>query len=543
MSSDTFSLIEECTNATTKAGLYLSRLGMEQGFKNPNKPGRPNFESEPVLEEFWGTARQEANAIATRYKSRKAIREALRLRNICLDEIARDCLERYGRQIWNNGREKPFVLSLDLTTTPSKIKGHAQVLGDIYTRHLIYEHPSDERKYVNSNECPSKRVKANIVEHRIRLQVSAYIVQRACRKAEDDRRKGKTTPKASKRASSKFSSFMEAVRVKPGKRTRSTSLSSTNSMDELCMEYPANSSTTSKRTRHSDSAGRTSRRPLRKDHVVRQTPEKRYKTTVSVVIPARKPQDIKATGITSERREGSEPQGKNNTVRRSASGQIKDKPRETAPPPNPCRQMPPRTRKRTDKCSADMNLKSLVRQLQRDRDGLDMELSDLLSPHNPGCHSLTDIKRTTGLIDTIALNDTEGLQKALGDTHDKCKVALDRWLGCVKTLVEFREITGLKGDEDEIKASFRGLPLQTRKKARAFRSRKRQEILSWVENDGFDIAGFCKEVASVLLQMTRRGDLDMDEEELLDDLIPFTSRLLEWFSAVPAKSATSVGDD
>jgi hypothetical protein len=71
---------------------------------------------------------------------------------------------------------------------------------------------------------------------------------------------------------------------------------------------------------------------------------------------------------------------------------------------------------------------------------LDIKLSDILSPHNPGCHSLTDIKRR------IALNDAESPREAPGNALDKCKVALDRWLECVKTLVHLREVAGLEDD-------------------------------------------------------------------------------------------------
>jgi hypothetical protein len=146
MPPDAASLIEECTNGTTKAALYLSRLGLEQVIKNPNKPGRPDFKSVPVIYDFSVATVQKVNAIAALYTSRKAIREALRTRHICLDEIARGCLETYGQKIWNNGVEAPFVLSIGVPTTLSKIKGHAQVAQDKYLRNLIYEHPSDERK-------------------------------------------------------------------------------------------------------------------------------------------------------------------------------------------------------------------------------------------------------------------------------------------------------------------------------------------------------------------------------------------------------------
>jgi hypothetical protein len=87
--------------------------------------------------------------------------------------------------------------------------------------------------------------------------------------------------------------------------------------------------------------------------------------------------------------------------------------------------MPRRTRTGTDRRGADTTLKLPIQQLERDRDGLDIKLSDLLAPHNPGYHNLTNIKRK------IALNDAEDPRETLGNALAKCKVALDRWLECV----------------------------------------------------------------------------------------------------------------
>ncbi|CAG5140454.1 uncharacterized protein ALTATR162_LOCUS713 [Alternaria atra] len=525
MPPDSASLIEECTNGTTKAGLYLSRLGLEQEFKNPNRPGRPNFKSVPELQGFWVATNLEIKAIAALYQSRKAIREALRNRLICLDEISRDCLNSYGQQIWNNGEEADFVLSVDTTTAPSKIKGHAQVAEDKYLRHLIYEHPSDERK--------------------IRLQVSAWIIQRACRKAEDDRREGKTAQKAYGKVSNKSSSFVQAASVNRSKRTRSTSLSY-DSFDELNDNYSADPAVRSKHTGHSNTVDQSQRRSSRKDHDIQHTPAKRRKKQiVAVVIPPRRSQDIEATGTASRKRKRGELLYNRNTAIRSIRGKKEDIPRETPQTPNSRRTTRGHTRtkaggERPSKFGAEGNRERLVRQLDDDRDALGEELHDLLLPHNPGCHYLADIKRTTGLIDSIALNDAEGIQKALGNAHEKHKIALDRWLGCVKTLVEFREITSLEGDEVVIEARFPSLTLGIKKKARFLRNKKRREILSWFKKDKFKIFDFSQEVASILLKMTSWGGLDMDPEELLDDMIPFTTRLLEWFRAVPSNSTTGV---
>jgi hypothetical protein len=279
---------------------------------------------------------------------------------------------------------------------------------------------------------------------------------------------------------------------------------------------------------------------------MQHNPAKRRKNhSVAVVIPARKPWNIKATEVSSRRSRRIEPLDKRDTVLRSAREKIKEEPRVTPELPMTCGTMPRRMEvrkfgERAVQGVADADLELLVRQIDHYRDDLGTQLLDLLSPHNPGCYNLADIKRTTELIDTIALNDADGLQRVLGDAYHEHKIALDRWLGCVKTLVEFREITSLEGDEVVIEARFPNLTLDIKKKARFLRNKKRREILIWFEKDEFKIFDFSQEVASILLKMTSWGGLDMDPEELLDDMIPFTTRLLEWFRAVPSNSTTGV---
>ncbi|KAB2111020.1 hypothetical protein AG0111_0g1721 [Alternaria gaisen] len=530
------SLIEECTNGTTRAGLYLSRLGLEKEIKNPNKPGKPKF-SVPELGDLWEATNLKANTIAATYNSRKAIREALRRRDICLDEVARDCLVGYGPKIWNNGREVPFVLSLDTTTTPSKIKGHAQVAEDKYLRHLIYEHPSDARK--------------------IRLLVSAWIVQRACRKAEYDRREGKTPQKEAVKSSTDCSSFIDTVRVRSNKRNRSTILASSYSSassDELVVlgfEDPAKPLVGFKHAVQLDAARKPQSKGPRQTDDSRHTSAKRHKkqTAVAVVIPARKPQPSDPTKTPSKKHTQGEPLGNRKTVPRPAQSRRKGLARGTLRLTTECRTTPRRTRtgtrsERSVQSSADANMNLLAAQLDRDRNAMGIELDDLLLPHNPGSHNLAAIKRTIGLIDTIAINDAQGLRRKLGDSYEKHRIALDRWLGCVKALVEFREITNLEGDENVIEAKFSSLPLPIKRKARLLRQRKHQEIVSWfkrpaVKELDFTIASFSRDVASILSKMTSWSGLpEMGLDEILDPMVPFTKQLLGWFRGVPISSTT-----
>lgn len=354
------------------------------------------------------------------------------------------------------------------------------------------------------------------------------------------------------KSSTDFPSFIKAIRVKSAKRTHSTILASSygsTSSDELTplvYDDPAKYRKRSKPAVHLDTAREPQPKIPKKTHDTQYTPAKRQKkqTAVAVVIPARKPQHTEPSKTTSRTR--SQLLDKRKIVPRSARSGRKGSARETLRLTTPCRTTPRRTRtgtrsERSVQSSADANMNLLVTQLKADRNELSIYLHDLLSPRNPGCHSLTAIKRMTGLIDTIAINDAQGLRKNLGGSYDKHKIALDRWLGCVKTLVEFREMTGLEGDKDTIKASFRGLLSPIREEARLLRQRKRQEIVKWFEKPASKelestMANFCKEVAFMLLKMISWGGLDMKLKEFLGIMVPFTKRLLEWFSIEPISS-------
>jgi hypothetical protein len=177
---------------------------------------------------------------------------------------------------------------------------------------------------------------------------------------------------------------------------------------------------------------------------------------------------------------------------------------------------------------AKANLDLIARQLRLDRIDLGVELLKLLKPQGPGRHKIVDMKRMIGIIETIALNDDERLRKALGNTYDKYKTALDRWLACLRTLIEFRETTGLPGDQATVKAHFEGLP-QHQKKARLPYQEMYEEVSTWYEKDGVSVPEFSDEVGSLLLSMSVFGGWDMSIEELLEDMIPFTTKLMELF--------------
>ncbi|KAI4684439.1 uncharacterized protein J4E84_006429 [Alternaria hordeiaustralica] len=156
---DSLSLMEECTKGGIHAVVYLSRLGLLNLAKDPRKCGKPDFKSVPEVQRFWDSTKPIVESIATQYKTRNAIRNALRDRHICLEEISRDCVDKFGQQVWNDGVEKSFVTRIDTPDRVSKnhkakdtfrvqkstkVKARVKIAQSTYPRHLIYEDRSDQ---------------------------------------------------------------------------------------------------------------------------------------------------------------------------------------------------------------------------------------------------------------------------------------------------------------------------------------------------------------------------------------------------------------
>ncbi|KAI4642837.1 hypothetical protein J4E93_006906 [Alternaria ventricosa] len=158
---DSLSLIEECTKGGIHAVVYLSRLGLINLAKDARKCGKPDFKSVPEVQRFWDSTKPIVESIATQYKTRNAMRDALRDRRICLEEISRDCVNKFGHQVWNNGIEEPFVTRVDTpkrlseksksketfrVQKSSKVKTRTKIAESTYPRHLIYGDRSDQDK-------------------------------------------------------------------------------------------------------------------------------------------------------------------------------------------------------------------------------------------------------------------------------------------------------------------------------------------------------------------------------------------------------------
>jgi hypothetical protein len=392
------------------------------------------------------------------------------------------------------------------------------------------------------------------MRYRIRLHVFGYIIQRACRKAEDDRRERKglqdAPPTDESTESTEIahmgdftapSSFVEAVHVSPSGRARNTTLESDTSLDELSPEYVASSSKGSDDQSHTKAPNSQTRKLGPSPVIQYSSAYRRNMPRVSVVIRSRKRADARATILASSKRKRGESSGKSSTVLQSSRSNNDDMSGREPQAVDPC--CTTVYRKRSVKApgaslesSTSLNTDLVAGQLLRDQVSLGIQLPRLLEPHSPGCNDIADTKETIELIETIALNDAKRLRKALGDSHNDYKTSLDRWLACMRAHVNFREATDLQGDKAAISAGFETLSSK-KKKARGPCQEMYREILAWCNKDGFTIAAFSQEVGSILLKMASFGLWDMKLEELLEDLIPFTTNLVECFGAIPRSRA------
>jgi hypothetical protein len=393
------------------------------------------------------------------------------------------------------------------------------------------------------------------MRYRIRLHVLGYIIQRACRKAEDDRREREglqdapptdestesTEEIAHKDDFTAPSSFVEAVHVSPSGCARNTTLESDTSLDELSPEYVASSSKGSDDQRHTKAPNSQSRKLGPSPVTQYSSAYRRNMPRVSVVIRSRKRADARATILTSSKRKRGESSGKSSTVLQSSwrnNGDMSGRGPQAVDPwrTTVYRKTSVKAPGASLESGTSLNTDLVAGQLLRDQVSLGIQLPKLLEPHSPGCNDIADMKETIELIETIALNDARRLRKVLGDSHNDCKTSLDRWLACMRAHVNFREATDLQGDKAAISAGFENLSSK-KKKARGPCQEMYREILAWCSKDGFTIAAFSKEVGSILLEMASFGLLEMKLEELLEDLIPFTTSLVEFFGAIPPSRA------
>jgi hypothetical protein len=123
------SLYRECTNYKSKTFTYVWPLGLRQLSLSKSESGPQKYSG--IVQEFYEATRDVIIAHAPNYRSRKEVYQAVQDRTL-RPEIADPCLDQYGPQIWNNGKEEPYTTVSD----------------DFYPRHLVFENADDRERFV-----------------------------------------------------------------------------------------------------------------------------------------------------------------------------------------------------------------------------------------------------------------------------------------------------------------------------------------------------------------------------------------------------------
>jgi hypothetical protein len=226
-------------------------------------------------------------------------------------------------------------------------------------------------------------------EPRIRLQVSAWIIQRACSKVEAGGRTGKAPRRARVKALSKPASFIAAVHVDRNELTHSTALSSDDDVDELAINYCANTSVGPKHKENSDPIRR--RQPQQSAgarYLLQSRVERPKSKSIAVVVSPRKPWSTKTTRTAKGKPEGSEPRASGNPVAQSVSSTEE----QTSMRPPQVSELhrtishqitPAPADKQLLRNNTEAGLDSVSRQLLHDRSDLGIQLLSLLESHDP----------------------------------------------------------------------------------------------------------------------------------------------------------------
>ena len=120
-------LLQECTEYKSQTRTYIRLLGFRQLSLSKCESGSQRFSG--IVQELNEATKEEVNALAAGYESRKEVQEAVR-NHILSPQITEPFLEQYGSSIWNNGESEPYVTRCD----------------EFYPRHLVFENAADQER-------------------------------------------------------------------------------------------------------------------------------------------------------------------------------------------------------------------------------------------------------------------------------------------------------------------------------------------------------------------------------------------------------------
>lgn len=498
-------VVKESTDARTNTHLYVSRLGLSglNENKHPLKSGKPVF-SAPVLQSFWNETEARVKELAHSYGSRKGMQEALGVRPTPATDIVEGILNIFGSQIWNQGGcSVPFIAELD--------EKH-------YPEHLVYQDQQHKEKYVYPL-WTFKGLRTNILPSRIRLHVLGWILQRACRRAEDSRRTLTVGKRQKRRRKSLRKSFSEIIRIRtPYPSDSEDELAARTSSPEIMLVHRRD---TAQAARASKSTPSTS--------TVSCPPGSSIRKATAVMIPGPGSKENRVTvSAVEKRRKKTAEKGITLGNAMQTQGQKRGLARKTQPVPDADGATHSRSSIQQAPSASNAVSNTEDSRLKRDRQDLASGVF-LLKDSKPGEYELTKLDQVISLIKTIIQKDAPQIRAACGTEYERYRGALDKWLGCSQVKSEFCAATGYKGDGSRKEDYLSRLEPETRKRLRQTVFFKAEEIDEWSQDSALTSTQFATEVASILLTMTDWRGLGMRLEDLAGDLRTFNMLLSDWF--------------
>jgi hypothetical protein len=136
---------------------------------------------------------------------------------------------------------------------------------------------------------------------------------------------------------------------------------------------------------------------------------------------------------------------------------------------------------------------------------------------------------TVELLETLLRTDYRRLQAVYGDNLKDHEVALTRWLECLRSLLLFYELTGVKEDVTARNAFLAALPNGAPKPAIISYYRTRYSLSTWRAGNGRIHEGFVRQVTSILFNLASWGDRFFRIDQMEQCTSKFTQELLTWF--------------
>lgn len=164
-----------------------------------------------------------------------------------------------------------------------------------------------------------------------------------------------------------------------------------------------------------------------------------------------------------------------------------------------------------------------------DDDFLVSVLIDLLDLCEPERQDVASMQETVVFFQSMVERDEAKLRDVFGDSFDQYQTTFNKWLECIKAVIQFRTMTGAEGDRTMRDEYLAQMPPEERVIANRIAYNGRKAVRRWFGEQGFSFTRISHDIALASYNVGRWDHFPF--EYLAERWLKFNERLFLWFGA------------